>query len=67
MLAFEVGEAAPASLASIERRDRDEARQRTEAAFRDEPFVRDLVERFEAKVRPDTIKPLPGTPPESRS
>ena len=66
MLAFEVGDAAT-SLAAIERRDRDEARQRTEAAFRDEPFVRDLVERFEAKVRSDSIKPLSGNPPESRS
>jgi DNA polymerase-3 subunit gamma/tau len=66
MLAFEVGDAAT-SLAAIERRDRDEARQRTEAAFRDEPFVRDLVERFEAKVRSESIKPLTGNPPESRS
>ena len=33
-------------------------RERTEAAFRDEPFVRDLVERFDARVRPDSIKPL---------
>jgi len=39
MLAFEVGDAAPTSLASKERRERAEARERTEAAFRDEPFV----------------------------
>ena len=58
MLAFEVGDATPASLASKERRERDEARERTEAAFRDEPFVRELVERFEGKVRPDSIKPI---------
>ena len=58
MLAFEVGDAAPASLASKERRERDEARERTEAAFRDEPFVRELVERFDGKVRPDSIKPI---------
>ena len=67
MLAFEVGDATPASLASRERRERDEARERTEAAFRDEPFVKELVERFDAKVRADTIKPLPATPPEPRS
>ena len=58
MLAFEVGESTPASLASKERRERDEARERTEAAFREEPFVRELVERFDGKVRPDSIKPL---------
>jgi DNA polymerase III subunit gamma/tau len=58
MLAFEVGEATPASLASKERREREEVRQRTEAAFRDEPFVRELVERFDGIVRPDSIKPI---------
>jgi DNA polymerase III subunit gamma/tau len=58
MLAFEVGEATPASLASKERREREEVRERTEAAFRDEPFVRELVERFDGKVRPDSIKPV---------
>ena len=58
MLAFEVGDAAPASLASKERREREEARQRTEAAFRAEPFVQELVERFDGRIRPDSIKPL---------
>ena len=58
MLAFEVGEATPASLAAQERRERDEARKATEAAFREEPFVRDLVDRFDGKVRADSIKPL---------
>ena len=59
MLAFEVGDAAPSSLASKERRERAEARERNEAAFRDEPFVRDVVARFDGRVRPDSIKPLP--------
>jgi DNA polymerase-3 subunit gamma/tau len=58
MLAFEVGDATPASLAAKERREREEARERTEAAFREEPFVRELVERFDGKVRPDSIKPI---------
>jgi DNA polymerase-3 subunit gamma/tau len=58
MLAFEVGDATPSSLASQERRERDQARERTEAAFREEPFVRDLVERFDGKVRSDSIKPV---------
>jgi DNA polymerase-3 subunit gamma/tau len=58
MLAFEVGDVAPASLAAQEKRGRDEARERSEAAFRAEPFVRDLVEQFDARIRPDSIKPL---------
>jgi DNA polymerase-3 subunit gamma/tau len=60
MLAFEVGDAAPTSLASKERRERAEARERTEAAFRDEPFVREVVARFDGRVRPESIKPLPA-------
>jgi DNA polymerase-3 subunit gamma/tau len=60
MLAFEVGDAAPSSLASKERRERAEARERHEAAFRDEPFVRDVVARFDGRVRPESIKPLPA-------
>jgi len=60
MLAFEVGEAVPSSLAAKERRERSAARERTEAAFRDEPFVRDVVARFDGRVRPESIKPLPA-------
>jgi DNA polymerase-3 subunit gamma/tau len=60
MLAFEVGDAAPASLASKERREREQARERGEAAFRDDPFVREVVARFDGRVRPETIKPLPA-------
>jgi DNA polymerase-3 subunit gamma/tau len=57
ILAFEVGEATPASLAAQERKERAELAERTEAAFRDEPFVRELCERFEGRVRSDSIKP----------
>ena len=60
MLAFEVGDVAPASLAAKERREREATRERTEAAFRDEPFVRDVVARFDGRVRPESIKPLPA-------
>ena len=38
-------------------REREEAKARIEATFRDEPFVRDVVTRFDASVRSDTIKP----------
>ena len=57
LLAFEVGEAATDSLAERHAREKSEAKARQEAAFRDEPFVRDVVTRFEARVRTDTIKP----------
>ena len=57
LLAFEVGEAATESLAERNAREKSEAKARHEAAFRDEPFVRDVVTRFDARVRPDSIKP----------
>jgi DNA polymerase-3 subunit gamma/tau len=60
MLAFEVGDAATSSLAAKERRERAQARERTEAAFRDDPFVRDVVARFDGRVRAESIKPLPA-------
>jgi DNA polymerase-3 subunit gamma/tau len=58
MLAFEVGESAPSSLAAKERREREETQAQAEAAFRGEPFVRDVVARFDGRVRPESIKPL---------
>ena len=57
LLAFEIGEASDSSLAAMERRQRAQAQAEGEAAFRDEPFVRELVERFQATVRPETIAP----------
>jgi DNA polymerase-3 subunit gamma/tau len=57
LLAFEVGETAPDSLAERNARERSETKAKHEAAFRDEPFVRDVVSRFEGRVRPETIKP----------
>jgi len=56
-LKFEVGEVAETTLAAQEKREREAARAGTEAAFRDDPFVQDIVSRFEARVRPDSIKP----------
>ena len=58
MLAFEVGEATDASLAAKERKLRADAKAQGEQAFRDEPFVRDLLSRFDARIKPDTITPL---------
>ncbi len=58
LLAFEVGAVAETSLAAQEKRARTEQQAKAEAAFRSEPFVRDVLERFDAKIRPDSIKPV---------
>ena len=58
LLAFEVGGTAETSLAAQERRLRAEQKAKDEAAFRSEPFVRDVLDRFDAKIRPDSIKPV---------
>jgi DNA polymerase-3 subunit gamma/tau len=62
LLAFEIGESNDGSLAAIARREREQARAEGEAAFRSEPFVRDLVARFDATVRPETIDSAAGDP-----
>ena len=66
LLAFEIGEGNEASLAAVERRQRERARAEGEKAFRNEPFVRDLVERFQATVRTETIAPLADSPSSPR-
>ena len=59
MLAFEVGSAAEASLAAQKKRAQAEAEvARPRRRFRDEPFVQDVLGRFDAKIKPDSIKPL---------
>jgi DNA polymerase III subunit gamma/tau len=67
LLAFEIGESSDGSLAAIARREREQARAEGEAAFRSEPFVRDLVARFDATVRPETIEPAVGEAPSPSS
>jgi DNA polymerase-3 subunit gamma/tau len=59
LLAFEVGAPVASSLAVNEKRERAEAQAKGEAAFRDEPFVRDLITRFDGQVRAETVTPLP--------
>ena len=58
MLAFEVGSKAEASLAAQRQREQAEAKAKSEAAFRSEPFVQDALTRFDARIRPDSIKPV---------
>jgi len=49
-------------LAVIEEIDRfkrgNDEKARNEAQFRAEPFVRDVLERFDATIRPGSIKPV---------
>ena len=59
LLAFEVGAATESSLAATEKRQRADAKAKGEAAFRDEPFVRDLLVTFDGQVKTETITPLP--------
>ena len=57
-LSFEIGGAAIATLAAQEKRERSAAQAKTEAAFRDDPFVQDVLARFDARIKPDSIKPV---------
>ena len=57
-LRFDIGGAATASLAVQEKRERAESQSKTEAAFRDDPFVQDVLSRFDARIKPDSIKPV---------
>ena len=57
-LRFDIGGEGSATLAVQEKRARAESRAKTEAAFHDDPFVQDVLERFDGKVKPDSIKPL---------
>ena len=49
LLAFEVGAAIETSLAATEKRERAEAHAKGEAAFREEPFVRELLAKFDGR------------------
>ena len=58
ILAFEVGSLIDASLAAQQNRERAENKAKTEALFRNEPFVQDALVRFDAKITPNSIKPV---------
>jgi DNA polymerase III subunit gamma/tau len=57
-LRFEVGQVTDTTLAAQEKREREAARASTEAAFRDDPFVQDVLSRFDARIKPNSIKPV---------
>ena len=56
-LRFDIDAAAAATLAAQEKRERAEAKAKTEAAFRDDPFVQDVLSRFDATIKTESIKP----------
>jgi DNA polymerase III subunit gamma/tau len=55
-LTFEMTSNAEASLAAQARRERADQKAKTESTFREEPFVREVVARFDATIKPDSIK-----------
>jgi DNA polymerase-3 subunit gamma/tau len=57
-LRFDVGGSTTTTLAAQEKRERDATQAKTEAAFRDDPFVQDLLTRFDARIKPNSIKPV---------
>jgi DNA polymerase-3 subunit gamma/tau len=57
-LAFEFGAEGGETLSAQEKRERAARQAKTEAAFRDDPFVQDVLSRFDARIKPDSIKPL---------
>jgi DNA polymerase-3 subunit gamma/tau len=57
-LRFEIGGAAATTLAAQEKRERDAAQAKTDAAFRDDPFVQDVLSRFDARIKPNSVKPI---------
>jgi DNA polymerase III subunit gamma/tau len=56
-LRFDVEAAAGTTLAAQEKRERAEAKAKTDAAFRDDPFVQDVLSRFDATIKTESIKP----------
>jgi DNA polymerase III subunit gamma/tau len=56
-LRFDVEAAAGTTLAAQEKRQRAAAKAKTDAAFRDDPFVQDVLSRFDATIKTESIKP----------
>jgi DNA polymerase-3 subunit gamma/tau len=57
-LVFEFVAESGETLSSQEKRERALRQAKTEAAFRDDPFVQDVLSRFDARIKPDSIKPV---------
>ena len=57
-LKIEIGGAGEGSMAAQERRARQILQDNAAASFNDDPFVRDAVRLFDARVRPQSIQPV---------
>ena len=57
-LRFEVTTEPVATLATQEKEERARVQARTEATFHDDPFVQDVLARFDARIQPNSIKPV---------
>jgi DNA polymerase-3 subunit gamma/tau len=57
-LVFEFVAESGETLSAQEKRERAAKQAKTEAAFRDDPFVQDVLSRFDARIKPDSIKPI---------
>ena len=55
-ITIELSSGGETSLAAQSRREKAEQKAQAEAEFRAEPFVRDALARFDARVKPDSIK-----------
>ena len=55
---FEIGAEAAQTPQQVRTRERDARQAKAVAAIESDPFIRDLVERFDAKVVESTIQPL---------
>jgi DNA polymerase-3 subunit gamma/tau len=57
-VSFEVGEAAEQTPQQVRTRAREARQSEAVAAIEADPFVRELVERFDGRIDPNTIQPL---------
>jgi DNA polymerase-3 subunit gamma/tau len=57
-LRIEMGGAGAGSMAARDRRARQLLQESAAASFNDDPFVRDAVRLFDARVRPQSIQPV---------
>ena len=57
-LVFEFVAESGETLSAQEKRERAARQAKSEAAFRDDPFVQDVLSRFDARIKPDSIKPV---------
>jgi DNA polymerase-3 subunit gamma/tau len=59
-LRFEIGGEGSQTLSAQQKRERAAQQAKTEAAFRNDPFVQDVLSRFDGRIRPDSVKPSEG-------